>query len=352
MATPNVAALNPSTRLVGPSCWNGEAMARHPWYRQLSAEELDALEQMVDKVRPQVGDDPNALLSMRPADFSVGAFARVLQEVDFDLRHGKGFSVIGTLPVHRWTPVETLIAYWGIGCQLGDPLASNAAGDMIGHVVDLGRDYGQANIRGYDTNVKLSYHVDQCDVVGLLCLRPAREGGESKLVSSAAVHNEILRRRPDLLAALKAPLFFSWMGEEAPGQERFYKAPVFDFVDGHFHCAAGVNHIRKGHALPGAPVLTEAQTEALQMFEAVCEELEFSMRFAPGDIQFLNNGLVAHTRTDFTDWPERARRRHLLRIWLQVPTLHRGAAYFENWRDGVTPRDNHRTIRLSPFEGC
>ena len=94
------------------------------------------------------------------------------------------------------------------------------------------------------------------------------------------------------------------MGEETPGQERFYKAPVFDFVDGHFHCATGINHIRKGHALPGAPA------QALRMFEEVCEELEFSMHFAPSDIQFLNNGLVAHTCTVFTDWPEKAHRRH------------------------------------------
>ena len=303
---------------------------------------------MVDKARPLVGDDPNGLLSMTSVDFSPGAFAAVLNEIDFDLCHGRGFSVIRTLPVHRWTPIETLIAYWGISCQLGIPLSSNADGDMIGHVVDLGADYERANIRGYDTNAKLSYHADQCDVVGLLCRQTAREGGVSKLVSTAAVHNEILVRRPDLLSILKEPLFFSWMGEEEPGYERWYRSPVFDFVGGVFNCAPGMNHIRKGHALPGAPAMTESQLEALELFERVCEELEFSMEFAPGDIQFLNNGLVAHTRSDFTDWPEKERRRHLLRIWLRVTKLHQGAAYFENWRNGVTPRQGYRNIRHSP----
>ena len=72
------------------------------------------------------------------------------------------------------------------------------------------------------------------------------------------------------------------------------------------------------------------------------------MDFAPGDIQFLNNGLVAHTRSDFTDWPAKERRRHLLRIWLRVTKLHQGAAYFENWRNGVTPRHGYRNIRHSP----
>jgi len=325
-------------------------MAKRDWSRRVSAVELAALQFMIDKASPRVGDDPNALLSMTSADFCVGAFEAILKEIEFELRHGKGFAVINGLPVHRWTSIETLTAYWGIASHLGVPLPSNANGDMVGHVVDVGADYAHANTRGYDTNAKLSYHVDQCDLVGLLCQQPAREGGISKIVSTAAVHNAMLERGPDLCALLRAPVFFSWMGEEAPAQERFYKAPVFDFVDGHFHCAGGVNHIVKGHALPGAPNMTEALAQALRMFEEVCEELEFSMHFAPGDIQFLNNGLVAHTRTDFTDWPEKERRRHLLRIWLRVPTLHRGAAYFENWRNGVTPRGNHRQIRLSPFE--
>ena len=323
-------------------------MGRHDWFRRLHPDELDALEAMVNKARPRVDDDPNTLLEMTSADFSIGGFITVLEEIEFDLRHGKGFSVIRTLPVHRWTPIETLIAYWGIGCHLGTPLPNNANGDMIGHVVDLGADYKHATTRGYDTNSKLSYHVDQCDVVGLLCRHTARQGGVSKLVSTAAVHNQILARRPDLLAVLKEPFYFSWMGEEEPERTPWYKAPIFDFVEGNFNCSAGLNHIRKGHALPGAAVMTEMQREALTLFEQVSEEIEFSMDFEPGDIQFLNNGLVAHTRDDFTDWPEKERRRHLLRIWLRVLTLHQGAAYFENWRNGVTPRNNHRNIRHSP----
>ena len=191
--------------LEGSHCWSGMAMTQQAWFRRVNQKELDALECMIEKVSAQVGDDPNVLLNMTAADFSLDAFAAVIEEIEFDLCHGKGFSVIRTLPVHRWTPIETLIAYWGIGCQLGIPLSSNASGDMVGHVIDVGADYKQPNIRGYDTNSKLSYHADQCDVVGLLCRQPAKEGGVSKLVSTGAVYNEMLRRRPDLLTVLKGP---------------------------------------------------------------------------------------------------------------------------------------------------
>ena len=350
MNEPSVSTATLPSPIEGAHCWTGRAMTRQSWFRQVKEEEIKALERMVDQARAQVGDEPNALLDMTSEDFSLGVFADVVKDIEFDLRHGIGVSVIRTLPVHRWTPIETLIAYWGIGCQLGTPLSSNANGDMIGHVIDLGADYQQANTRGYDTNSKLSYHADQCDVVGLLCRQTAQQGGVSKLVSTAAVHNELLVRRPDLLAVLKEPLYFSWMGEQESGSEPWYRAPVFDFVDGTFNCAPGVNHIRKGHVLPGAPALTERQSEALTLFEQVCEELEFSMDFMPGDIQFLNNALIAHTRSEFTDWAQKDRRRHLLRIWLRVSTLHQGAAYFENWRDGVTPKNNHRHIWHLPKE--
>jgi hypothetical protein len=331
-----------------PSCWHGESMSHRQWFRSLSGKEIDALQSMVASVSSQVGDDANSLMGMMSTDFPLGAFAKVSEEIAAELRDGQGFCVIRTLPVERWSVLETMVAYWGIACQLGTPLPNNSRGDMIGHVINLGGDYTHANNRGYDSNAKLSYHVDQCDVVGLLCRRTARHGGISKLVSTRAVYNSILARRPDLLEILCQPLHFSRMGEEELGQTPWYVAPVFDFVDGVFHCAAGINHIVKGHALPGAPAMTALQSEALKFFETVSEELEFSMHFAPGDIQFLNNGLVAHTRSEFTDWPDEERRRHLLRIWLRVPSIHQGAAYFENWRNGVTPQDDLKLIRESP----
>ena len=256
--------------------------------------------------------------------------------------------VLRGLPLDRWSRREALLAYWLLGSHLGTPLPNNARGDMIGHVVDLGHDYRLATARGYDSNAKLSYHCDQCDVVGLLCLSKAKRGGLSKLVSAMAVYDRIAERRPDLLAVLSRPFRFSRLGEIGAGQRPWYEAPVFDCASGVLHCAAGINHIRKGHALPGAPPLSERQNEALELFEATCQALEFSMAFEPGDMQFLNNGLILHTRTAFEDWPDAARRRHLLRLWLRLPEMHVGAAYFENWRQGVTPTEGAPQIRLSP----
>ena len=53
--------------------------------------------------------------------------------------------------------------------------------------------------RVYETNTHLPYHTDPSDVVGLLCLRKAKSGGISSLVSVASVYNEILENHPAYL---------------------------------------------------------------------------------------------------------------------------------------------------------
>ncbi|MFI4994351.1 MAG: TauD/TfdA family dioxygenase [Hyphomicrobiales bacterium] len=49
------------------------------------------------------------------------------------------------------------------------------------------------------------------------------------------------------------------------------------------------------------------------------------MEFRPGDIQFLNDRTTIHGRTDYQDWPEPERRRHLFRLWLMCPHWPRPA---------------------------
>jgi alpha-ketoglutarate-dependent taurine dioxygenase len=52
------------------------------------------------------------------------------------------------------------------------------------------------------------------------------------------------------------------------------------------------------------------------------------MVLSPGQMQFLNNRIIGHSRTEFVDHDEVEKKRHLLRIWLRDSgTVHyRGAA--------------------------
>jgi hypothetical protein len=165
----------------------------------------------------------------------------------------------------------------------------------------------------------LRFHTDRCDVVGLLCVRQASEGGVSKLASSATVYNEILKRRPDLHALLCQPFARTRFGEEAGGEHVVYNLPVFGVRDGKLTSHFSLTYIENAQMLPGVRKLTEAEHEALRMLLAVSEEQSFEMRFAPGDIQLLNNHVIYHGRTAFKDDASTGQDRMLMRLWLSVP---------------------------------
>ena len=349
MQQPGSKTIAPPTYAEYPAHWTGESIAATQWWRAMAADEIDALATATAAVVERIGDDLSALRTC-PVDDLVAtpAIARLTEEVRSELIDGKGFVVLRGLPVDRWPRRDSFIAYWLLGNALGHPTPNNSIGDMIGHVADLGSDVDAATTRGYETSAQLAYHCDQCDIVGLMCLQQSKSGGLSKLVSSMALHDAIGASRPDLLEVLCGPFCYSRLGEEVPGQPPWYFANVFERVEGGLHCAAGFLHIRKGYELPDTPAMTDQQREALLYLEEVCPSIEFAMDFEPGDIQLVNNGVVLHNRTAFEDWPEPERRRHLLRLWLRVPEMHRGASYFENWRNGVIPADGTPKFRLSP----
>lgn len=178
---------------------------------------------------------------------------------------------------------------------------------------------------GYTSNGELTYHCDAADVTGLFCLHPAMHGGLSRIASSAAIHDELLRRRPDLLALLYEPIWWSMQGNELPGVAPFYTQPIFAVQDGHFACRYTRTHIRsaelEAESNPNIPSLSAAQVEALALIGEIAAQPQFhlTMMFEPGDMQFLNNHLTLHTRTAFEDFPEPERKRHMLRLWLSLP---------------------------------
>lgn len=326
----------PGAPAVDPAVWTGAEMAeRTDWIHELTADEVAALGEMAAGVRRDIGDDPNGLLRMDRSALDLGVFTEPMAGIFHDMKDGHGFKLVRGLPVGDWDDLDLAIAYWAIGLQIGTPITNNPEGDMIGHVIDLGKDYENPQHRGYQTSAHMLFHSDQCDVVTLLCLRISKAGGASKIVSSLAVHNEMVRRHPDLAAELARDFYWTKHGEVPDGVSPWYLLPVFSYIDGYLSVVGGRNHIMKGHALPGAPALTPAQLEALQVMADINEELHLSMTFRPGDIQLLNNHVVTHSRTAFEDWPEPERRRKLWRLWLRNPDLRPRAANFDQRVAGI-----------------
>jgi hypothetical protein len=192
----------------------------------------------------------------------------------------------------------------------------SADGDVLGDVRNIGIDS-----RVYTTNKKGRFHCDSGDVVGLFVLRAAKSGGLTQVASSIAIHNEILKTRPDLLAELYQPFYWSWINTQPAGASRYYRQPIFTYWRGNFSCTFILPLIRAAQALPGVPPLTTRQQDAIDCLERLAEDerFHFAMQFEAGDLQLLNNHVCIHGRTAFEDHDDVDQRRHLLRLWLAVP---------------------------------
>jgi Taurine catabolism dioxygenase TauD, TfdA family len=225
------------------------------------------------------------------------------------------------LPVARWTRLQSAAAFWGLGRHLGDPVPQNAQGHLLGHVKDIGKDPGNPTHRIYQTSYRHLFHTDSCDIVGLMCLRQAKSGGLSRIVSSTTLFNELARRRPDLAEVLAAPFTVDRKGEVPAGKGPHYQMAIAHHHAGQLTVIYARDFIEAAQRFADVPRLSPAQVEAMDLVDELAQDpdLYLDMDFEPGDIQFLHNHQILHARTAYEDHPEPERRRHLLRLWLSTP---------------------------------
>ena len=337
----------PGQPVIDPADWTGADLAADTsWIHPLEAADIDALRAMVAPVMPQLNGDPNRLLDMPREAFDPGPFAPRIVAIRHELKDGRGAALLRRLPMESMDPLEAAAIYWGIGRHLGVACSNNAEGDMLGHVTDLGKTQKDPQSRGYQTREEMAYHCDQSTLVGLLCVRTPRSGGISKIASAIAIHNEMLRRDPQAAALLSGTFCWTKHGEKNPDEPDFYESPVFNFYEGKLCLAFGPTHILKGHKLPGVTPLTEAQLAAIQLARTIAEEVHYEMVLERGDMQFLNNLVAVHTRTEYHDWPEPERKRLLWRLWLVAPDMRPSTPYINQWGVGVKTRSTRERIVL------
>ncbi len=300
----------------GPASWRGpDIVDSSDWKIELTeghVAELFAALSAVD--RPEVG-----LRDITKENFPLPTLAPVLEGVVDELVDGRGFALVRGVPVEQLTERQAELMYWGIGLYVGIPIHQKTEDDLLVHIKDQGVDRDDPLVRGFQTNARLDYHADSSDVVALLCIRPAKSGGVSTIVSSVAVHDEIVRRRPDLAELLHADWWHDRRSSNGP--ESFFQCPIFGTNEaGRLFAHYGRAYIDSAPRGEGVPELTAAQTEAMDLLDELDNSDEFvlNMNFAPGDIQFLNNYTIMHARTDYEDHPEPERKRDLIRLWLVI----------------------------------
>jgi len=321
----------------GPAAWTGAEMrVTDGWVYRLDADAVAELE----AARALVKASGLALYDVTREDFPLPTLAPVIDGWVRDLEDGRGFFLVKGLPIHRYSEDDASIIYWGIGRHLGLPVSQNAAGDLLGHVRDTGRSIADPSVRGYQTRIRLPYHTDGSDVVGLLCFRPAKSGGLSSIVSSTTVYNEVLLRRPDLVELMYEPFYYDRREEQGPGEDPWYPSAIACYVDRKLSVRYIRGFIESAQRFKELPRLTARQRELLDLIDTIANDpdVELRMDFEPGDMQFVNNYVILHSRTDYDDFEEPEQKRHLLRLWL---TMREGRALAPDFARGMGTTDEH-----------
>ncbi len=320
-----------------PAAWTAAEMTQsEKWIHRVSPAEIAELDAALAAVKA----GGLAIPHISRADFPLPAFAHELAWMRQELESGCGAMLIRGLPVARWGQADALLAYWGIGLHLGEITGQNGKGHQLGFVRATGRDWDKDHsARGYQTTSWLPFHCDKGDIVGLLCLHGAKSGGTSCFASSVAIHNALLARRPELIEAMYSPLYVDLRGEEPPGMQPWYLQPMYGYHNGRLFGRMGRKYVESAQRFAEVPRLTARQIEAMECVEslAASDEFRLDMEFEQGDIQWLNNHVVMHSRSEYEDYPEPERRRHLVRMllfsnaWRDVPDYVRHINEVTRW---------------------
>lgn len=302
-----------------PSAWRGETMARQTdsWLVQLTPRWIAELEAAAAGYLARTKD----IGAISSDKFPLPTFGPFLATMRNTLIKGIGFQLLRGLPVANYSQETAATIFCGVGSHLGSARSQNAMGHILGHVRDIGADAKNPNTRIYQTSERQTFHTDSCDVVGLLCIREAMEGGKSLLVSTTTIYNEMQKRRPDLAKLMFEPVATDRRGEVPEGQKPYFEIPVLNWSAGYLTGLYQRQYVDSAQRFPDAPRLTPDRVAALDLFDDLANDpaLHLSMQLQPGDMQFVYNHGLLHDRTSFRDWPDADKKRHLLRLWLAIP---------------------------------
>jgi Taurine catabolism dioxygenase TauD, TfdA family len=311
-----------------PRAWTEQDFSGHSdWIVSLADRTRAELHSAIAHARRRGGE---ASIVSRD-DFPLPSFGPAADELRRRLRDGMGFAVLRGLDLDEFTEEEARIAYAGLGSQLGVIVPQNLRGERLYSVRDEGirpeAQYGRTGVRFSKSNAAFDFHTDSPsrvagitpDLIGLLVLRAAKSGGDSLLVNGYALHNIVRAERPDVLHRLYQPFWVDRRAELPPGEEPVLPVAVFAFA-GKLTVRYLRFYITKGQEWKGEP-LSESDLEALECFEAVMHRPGVALRIPMerGDMQWISNTFLLHSRTAYEDYPDPERKRHYIRLWLADP---------------------------------
>jgi hypothetical protein len=314
--------------LTGEQVWTGAQLSKSSdWHFSLPT---DAWQELKTSTL-RAAADGRGWPEINETNFSIPKTKRLLGEISHYLENGPGIAKLSGFELSELSESERRIMFYGIGQTLGTPVSMSLEGMMMSDVTSeqaSGQKYGQVVRKDQDNFLtsrarvqstgELRFHNDRCDVVALLCVNAAAEGGQSRLASIPAIHNRMLAERPDLLELLFEDFDRSRLGEEFGEDAAWYSIPIFAVHQGNITAHYSRTFIETAQMHPEVKKLTPEHWQAIDLLHQIGEEVSFTTAMNPGEIQLLNNHVVFHGRTEYQD-PPGIPPRLLHRLWISTP---------------------------------
>jgi alpha-ketoglutarate-dependent taurine dioxygenase len=304
----------------GPSAWRRTDLRSEDYRVDLSAACLDEIHCLAHAFRA----GPLPTVVCRPDEFDLPHCRRAMAKVREILRSGVRFAIVDRLPLAELGDEAATAVYWLLASMVARPVAQSLDGRLVYDVRDTGRQaLPGSGVRPDQTNIDLKFHTDNSynttppECVVLLCLRTAKSGGHSRVASFHTLYNALSARHAEALPRLHRPFWFDRQREFHDGEPEVFAAPVLTAAD-ELHARFSAHQIRGGYALKNEPIDNEgaaALAALLDLFDDDSLSADFDLE--PGQMQFVDNRVLGHARTQFEDDPEPDRRRHLVRLWLR-----------------------------------
>lgn len=303
------------------SAWTRADMeSDRSWVYELSAEEISEIESALQQVQEKGLEHAEIC----EADFPLPHIGPLVTKLRDQIEDGRGIAVLKGMPIQGKTVEQQQLLYAGVAAHIGQSIIQDPQGTLIDLVTDRGLSYDDIAVRGYTTNAELTPHCDSGDIVSLLCIRQAREGGINTLASSMAIYNEILAKHREYLEPLYTGFHYNLRGSGPPGKYvdiTAHRVPVYSYHQGKLSCRFNQKAMLTAEQLPGVPPLSQLEKDAINKVAelSVCEEFGTDVMLESGDLLLLSNHTVFHTRAAFTDWEDPEKKRLLMRKWINIP---------------------------------
>ncbi len=300
----------------GHSAWQAQDFEDTAWIDVLSEQQ----KQELAAAAASLPEEEAKWLEKSKQDFDLETLAPRLDEINQELESGRGFAFIRGIDL---PPQDVNYAYrvnWVLAKALGDVIAQNANGEVIGAVqaVVQANDNGM-DTRGYVSSAELRFHCDGGDVASLLCVRQAPEGGMNTLVSMISIHNTMVQECPEHLETLYKGLQLYMRKEGDLESALMPRRPLFFPVKDQLLAYANLRLMELPYEAAGVPMPADERA-ALDAFEEIAERPENVLRIKlqPGDLLLTHNFICMHKRSSFVDDPDPEKSRLMLRLWYNI----------------------------------